>query len=231
MERYAYELMRKTENSWWYRGRTLVASAIWHRYAHRRGDVLDYGAGNGALGEAFKRFGTVYGFEPDTEARSIAQGRGYVEIFADEAHALERSYTTVAFFDVLEHLADDHATLERVRDALLPGGYVLLNVPAYQWLWSVHDVTHHHYRRYSRSQVRKLLKDAGYDAMFVSYWVFFLFPAAMVMRLLGKTGESAVHLPKPLNSLLFLLIEIESVLMRFFPLPFGNSVVAIGRKR
>lgn len=231
MERSAYELMRETEQSWWYRGRTLVASAIWHRYAHAQGDVLDYGAGNGALAKPLAHFGTVYAFEPDTEARATAVKRGYADVFGDVSHALARAYTTVVFFDVLEHLEDDNGTLKRVRDALVPHGFVLLNVPAYQWLWSDHDVTHHHFRRYNRRQVIRLLEGAGFDALFASYWVFALFPAAMIMRLLGKSGESAVHLPPLMNSILFFVIEVECVLMRFFPLPFGNSVVALGRKK
>lgn len=232
MERSAFELMRQAENTWWNRGRSLVATNIFRRFSKPSGDVLDYGAGNGGMAKTLSSVGVlVYAFEPDEEARNIAHPRGYAGVYANESEALARSYGVVAFFDVLEHLEDDKGALQRVSATLNPGGHVIINVPAFQWLWGTHDVTHHHYRRYNRRQVRQLLESAGFDTVFVSHWVFFLFPAAMLVRFSGRTGESAVHVAPWIDQLFFFLIEIETVLMRFFSLPFGTSVIALGKKR
>ena len=54
----------------------------------------------------------------------------------------------VVMTDVLEHLDDPAGALGAVRARLKPGGALLMTVPATPWLWSAHDVTHHHRRRY-----------------------------------------------------------------------------------
>ena len=52
--------------------------------------------------------------------------------------------------DVLEHIEDDAGALAAARDALAPGGRLLLTVPAMPCLWSRHDEANCHFRRYTR---------------------------------------------------------------------------------
>ena len=46
------------------------------------------------------------------------------------------------------------AALIELRRVCRPGGWLLVTVPAYQALWSRHDVANHHFRRYSRPRLR-----------------------------------------------------------------------------
>ena len=52
--------------------------------------------------------------------------------------------------DVIEHIDDDLRALRELHRVVRPGGTLLVTVPAYQWLWSEHDVINHHKRRYTR---------------------------------------------------------------------------------
>lgn len=228
MDQRAFSLLRAMERSWWYRGRAHIVSILLSKEATSRGDVLDYGAGNGGMHDTLKKFGDVYGFEPDEGARIVARDRGYRDVFEHESRALERIYSRVILCDVLEHIEDDLGALGRIRNALQPGGRVIINVPAYQWLWGPHDVTHHHFRRYNRQGLIRVLSEAGFRVEYAGYWNATLFPAAALMRLIGKTGEGAFTLPQFLNNVLFAVIRIEANCLRFFPLPFGLSVVAVG---
>lgn len=231
MERHAYELLSGMERSWWYRGRALVVAWALRRFVVGKGKVLDYGAGSGGMRTALSEFGEVFAFEPDEEARKEASQRGYAKVIENDSDIAKVVYDVAAFCDVLEHVQDDVGTLVRIKRTLAPGGHVVITVPAYQWMWSAHDVTHHHFRRYTRTQVRELLEKAGFEVRFASYWNAMLFPLAVLMRLLGKSGEGSLGLPGVINETLLALIGIEARMTRIVPLPFGLSVVAVGRKR
>ena len=58
------------------------------------------------------------------------------------------SFELVVMTDVLEHLDRDEETLTVLRQRLKPGGWLLATVPAFPFLWSAHDATHRHQRRY-----------------------------------------------------------------------------------
>lgn len=232
MERRAFELLSKMEASWWYRGRAYLVTRLGRAFLKPYGKVLDYGAGSGGMRAALAVFGNdIIGFEPDREAREEARVRGYSALYASEEEALASTFDVAVFCDVLEHIKDDHGTLARVVGSLNQNGVVIITVPAFQSLWSIHDVNHHHFRRYSRREVIRLLEGAGLTLVYASYWNATLFPVAALMRIVGRSGESSLGLPRFLNDVLLAIIRIEVALMRFIRLPFGTGLIAIGIKR
>jgi Methyltransferase domain len=64
----------------------------------------------------------------------------------------------ILLLDVLEHVSDDVDFVRAVvADSLDEGGWVLVTVPAYQWLFTTHDDALHHLRRYSPARCRSVL--------------------------------------------------------------------------
>ena len=63
-------------------------------------------------------------------------------------------------------------------------GKIVLTVPAYQWLWSHHDVVNHHYRRYSQKTLQKVVSDAGLTVTYISYFNTWLMPIIASIRLI-----------------------------------------------
>jgi hypothetical protein len=133
-------------------------------------------------------------------------------------------------FDVLEHMKDDYGFLARLRGSLTPEGRIIITVPAFPFLWSIHDELNHHYRRYTNRSLTQVLLRAGYRLEFMSYWNALLFLPAAVLRLAGRTGESALDGPIALNEFLLAIIRAETFMMRRTSLPFGTSLVAVARK-
>jgi len=233
MERKTLELIHGAEDSWWYQGRTAVITSILRRL-HVRGEegILDFGAGYGAMREPLSAFGPdVYAFEPDGPASVESRKRGYTKVFETADEALSRRYGLVGLFDVVEHIEDDRAFLSRLRSSVDEGGHVAITVPAYQWLWSVHDVNNHHFRRYTKRRLVTLLQDVGYEIDYAGYWNAVLLLPAAILRVLGMTGESALSGRGFIDALFLAIIRAEALFARFIPLPFGVSVIVVAHPR
>ena len=227
MERHQFTLLHDIEDSWWYRGRAAVIAGILQRLP-RAARALDFGAGFGGMFSTLSRFSArVDAFEPDPLASTGLRRRGYTQAYPTTEAALAEHYDLIGLFDVIEHIERDVDFLTQLKNSLTGQGSLVLTVPAYPWLWGPLDVASHHFRRYTKSSLRKAVEAAGYQVEFVSYWNFFLFPAAATIRLLGSVGEAGLGLPGPLNALFLGLVRLEAFLMRLFPLPFGLSLIML----
>jgi SAM-dependent methyltransferase len=231
MERVAFNLLRNMERSWWYRARTVAVSRALLRSQKKAEHVLDFGAGWGGMHDAISKEGVqVYAFEPDSLAREECEKRGYAAVYATETEAFSQTYDAIYLLDVLEHIEDDRAFLARARNALNPGGVLVISVPAFQFLWSVHDVEHQHFRRYTTALLRERFSEAGYMTRFTSYWNMLLFIPAVLARKLGKSGESSLSLPPVIDAVFFFVVWLETLLMYGIPLPFGTGIVAVAER-
>ena len=125
--------------------------------------------------------------------------------------------------------------------ALHPGGLLVLNLPAYDWLYSEHDVAIHTAERYTARRVSQLLDSIGLDVEWLSYRLCGLFPLVVASRLpslvRARPGDaearSALHRESgaALNQILYGVLRAENALIvRGIRLPFGSSVFAVGRK-
>lgn len=233
--------MRQAEDShWWYVGmRAIVDSLLSTVLPDRKLTVLDAGCGTGANLVHLGARGQVVGLDVATEALSFCRLRGSDNLTRGSIQTLpfrENSFDLVVSFDVLYHRAvtDDVVALREFRRVLRPGGAVLLRLPAFHWLRSAHDQVIHTRHRYTASEVRERLTEAGLAIDRLTYVNFLLFPAAVSSRLLARqSGEARSDLGPVsplLNRALGMALRLESRLVRRFNLPWGLSVMALARK-
>lgn len=69
---------------------------------------------------------------------------------------------TIVCANVLEHLADDALALAHMRAILVPGGRLLLLVPAHPVLYGTMDAADEHHRRYTRRGLAGTITQAGF---------------------------------------------------------------------
>jgi SAM-dependent methyltransferase len=231
-----YEL---EDRYWWFVARReLALQFLTDELTKRNATLLDVGCGTGKGQESFGKFGTVYGVDFSQDGLEFCASRGLTKIARADAQQLpikSDSFDAVVTLDTIEHIPDDHAAMKEIMRVLKPGGLVLINVPAYQWLWGPHDVALMHQRRYNRTRVRKLLEDSGLRVERVSYHIFLLFPLVLLSRLLGKLrrGTPEARLPNVSafgGVILQKIQQLEAKMIRKFDLPWGSSVVAIAYK-
>ena len=241
MEPAAYRKMAETEDRhWWFCGRRAVASAVIDSLGLPANiSVLEIGAGTGGNIPMLSRYGAVTAVEMDDSARYIAAEKTDMEFLAghlpDGLPKFDRKFDLICMFDVLEHVEKDHAALEAIAGLLAPGGRLVLTVPAHQWLWSHHDEVLHHFRRYSRSGLADVLRDAGYEIQRLTFTNSALFPAAAAARFLdrglSKDKEAASSgsdiPPKFANAVMKELFRSERHLLGRFDLPMGLGLLAV----
>ena len=148
------------------------------------------------------------------------------------------AFDLILMTDVLEHLDDDAAALKALRARLKPGGWLLMTVPAMPWLWSGHDLAHHHRRRYCAADLRPIAQAAGLDVLYLGYFNFILFPAVAAVRLAQRlrprdqNGAASAYTTMPprfVNALLTRVFSSERRLLDVIRAPFGVSLLMLAR--
>ena len=241
MERKVYEQMAELDQRhWWFTARRRILAELIRRVVRPPANarILELGSGTGHNLAMLGRFGAVEGAELDDGARAIAEqrlGRSLARVeLPDLSGFTDATYDLIALLDVLEHVVDDAATLTAIRAKLKPGGALMLTVPANPWMWSAHDVAHHHHRRYRKAEIAALARQAGYDIALLSPFNSLLFPAIAAVRAIGRLRGSDssddVLPPRPVNALFDRLFGLEAGLIGRLPMPFGVSLVAVLRR-
>jgi SAM-dependent methyltransferase len=230
---------RAEDRHWWYCGRRRVLDVVLGGLGLPAGArVLDAGCGSGRNMVELQSFGEVTGIELSTPSVEAARARGVGEVV--EGSVLEMPFADGSFelavsLDVIEHLEDDLGALRELRRVVAPGGRLLVTVPAYQWLWSRHDVVNHHYRRYSRGTLVRAAEDAGWRCERTTHFNSLLLPLAAGMRALEPLdrGDKGASLdlwipPGPLNWGLRQPMQLEAGLIgRGVRIPAGLSLLAL----
>jgi 2-polyprenyl-3-methyl-5-hydroxy-6-metoxy-1,4-benzoquinol methylase len=238
MERAVYDRMAEIdEDHWWFTSRRKIIDRVIRSQVSPPGDarILEVGCGTGSNLNLLQRFGRVEAIEPDDAARKLARLRGGVEVMdgmlPDGVKLDDFAYDLIVMLDVLEHIPDDRSALEALRSKLRAGGRILLTVPAVPWLWSAHDVAHHHERRYTGNSLSKVVRASGYRICYRSYFNTVLFPLIAMARCVGKLsgregGDDAMP-PAVLNTILGALFSAESAWVGRYSLPIGVSLVLV----
>jgi SAM-dependent methyltransferase len=242
MERTVYHRLDQLEGQhWWFCARRKILTSVLKQFAPKQANlrVLEAGCGTGGNLKMLSAFGKLDAFELDDEAREIAKGKLPMDIksgmLPDQIPYAPGKFDVVVAFDVIEHVDQDLESLASLGRQLAPGGRLVMTVPALPWLWSKHDETHHHFRRYTSKQLNETLIKAGLKPVKISYFNTLLFPLIAGLRLVRKafgiTESADDAMPsKPMNGLLKAIFGLESNWVGKISMPFGVSLLAVAER-
>ena len=237
--------MYRVEGShWWYLGMETISRCILIRHlgSGENYKILDAGCGTGAaMLNLLSSFGQVVGLDLSPTALSFCRARGAEHLTRGSVSNLpfiSNSFDLVASFDVLyaRTVPNVQAALREQARVLDSGGYMLIRLPAYNWLRGRHDDAVWTSRRFTRQEVVKLLEEAGLKVQHATYANTFLFPLALVKRLVERIFPAAAFPrdmnipPRLLNRVLTAILRLEAPLAARHSLPFGLSVFALAQK-
>ncbi len=242
MKPHIYTQMAAMETShWWFVSRRRILTEVLTTYADlpSKCHILEVGCGSGGNLSMLSEFGQVSAVEPNDDARELASQKGDFEIRRGSLpHDIPfdpQTFDLISALDILEHVPDDLNSLLSLRNFLRPKGWLLITVPAFSFLWSTHDDDHHHKRRYNKTQLQRIVQEAGFSRVIVTYFNTLLFPLAVSIRLMKKIlGLNELNeqmtLPAPMNELLTCLFSSERHFIRNWPLPVGLSLLLLARR-
>jgi len=244
VEAHLYEAMLAAEDHhWWFKGTHDLVVHFVQKESLRRDEtiqILDAGCGTGRLCQLLAPLGSVTGCDshPFAVKETLSRGVSNVRVvdLCDGGFA-EQEFDVITLIDVISHqrITDDSALMKDLHRALRNGGLLVVQVAALEWLRGSHDEAAHIRHRYLRHEVAHLLTAAGFCIEFSSYRLpGLLLPIFIWRRLFGQSiADSDLDLPCPvwLNWLLDQLVRMENRLLCLgMELPFGSSLVALGRK-
>ena len=231
--RYGERYRDLYERHWWWRARTEFIVESIRRLSPPRGDILDIGCGDGLFFDRLSEFGEVEGIEPCAELVNPGnphRQRIYISPF-DQAFQPGKQYSLILMLDVLEHLDNPAAALRQIAALLRPGGWFVATVPAFNALWTNHDVLNHHRTRYTKSSFRNLIHDTGLrirDARYLYHWTFPLKLAVRVSeRLFPREPQPPGIPPRLLNEFFYRFSRVEQKTVSLLPIPFGSSLFVV----
>jgi SAM-dependent methyltransferase len=238
-------IARLEETHWWYTGMAAVAAGWLRRLPApldrpRTRSILDAGCGTGGALGWLAEFGCPAGVDIHPRALRLAAAKGRRQLAQASIEWLPfpaNSFDLLTSLEVLYHLqvADDVQALREFARVLRPGGWLLLRLPAHEWLRRAHDRVVHTRHRYTRAEVRHKLQAASLRPVRVTYANSLMLGPALAWRLAHGQREEApasdVRLPpRPINYLLAALLRAEGRWLAHFDLPLGMSVLALARK-
>ncbi|MCX7619511.1 MAG: methyltransferase domain-containing protein [Acidimicrobiales bacterium] len=229
---------------WWYRGRRDWLAQELGPYLTSGAVAVDVGCGTAESVETLRSLGAaaVVGTDVSLQALGHARRRDpappVLEAAAENLPFANGVADVVTSMDVIEHLDDDVVALREYRRVLRPGGILFVTVPAYQFLWSAHDVRAAHRRRYRSQQLRRSVEAAGFVVERIGYYYSFLVPPAVLLRrtplrrLVKDTDEETSAAHPGMDRLLYLLASAERCWVRRTGIrpPFGLSILCLASK-
>ncbi len=232
-------LMEADSDHWWFRSKAaLVATALQRvdRVAGDTGWLVDVGAGAGGvtalLGWDPERLLVIEGNESLVRKARSSHGLDGVRADVTLLPLSKEACSVLCLLDVIEHLDDPVPALMEAARALKPGGTLVVNVPAHQWLWSAADETLGHARRYTRSALRQDLAAAGFEPLLLTHVFSWLVPAVWLKRRVTSrdTAELGLDQTSPwLDRIAMVFTRVERALLGRVTLPFGTSVLCIAQ--
>lgn len=213
-----------------------MSQAVWYNSwllgkfkKHLGKKILEVGCGIGNFSETISEFGKVWSIDIETEyvkKKKKTSHIGFGNIEAGKYFFKKQKFDSIVCLNVLEHIKDDQQALKNIYDLLNNNGYLILLVPAHQFLYGEIDKSISHYRRYSSNKLQMKIKEVGFSV--ISHrqlnilgalgWFF----AGRVLRE-KVVGENKISI---FNKVAPFLLPIEDIIEP----PFGISLLIIAQK-
>lgn len=217
---------------WYYQTKLFVLRWVLRRFAPDIQRLVDVGSGSGFLASELVNFDSgqrALCIDPNYPRESVEHD-GALRFVQHATQADLVDSDTFLFIDVLEHVDDDLGLLQQYLASARRGSTVVITVPAFQSMWSAHDVYLEHLRRYRMSGLVAVVERAGLTIVHRRYLFASIFPAAWVVRWFRRTRSAASDLqpvPSVVNGLLRVVLNAEHRLG--WNKLFGLSILVVAK--
>ncbi len=244
MEKSEYKTLYEIENEhWWH----IALHDLVEHYIAQKGSglkIFDAGCGTGGLMQTLEKYGVVEGIDGSDEAIDFCMKRGLKKVRLLDLNAWKSEpdhYDAIICMDVLCHesIKDDLQMIKNFHAGLKPGGKLILNLPAFNYLMRDHDIVVKTVRRYRKKNFLDKIEHIGFSFEKVSYRLPLLFVILLVLKCCRffsppkKKAESDLkNMPPLINRMLLNANLFENWMIKNnVSFPFGSSLFIAARKK
>lgn len=199
---------------WYYRAKLFPIERALRRYVPEFSSLIDVGAGSGFFAKSI--------IQSSPGASAICVDPNYPEDVLGVYEQIQFCRTAsgetadvLLFIDVLEHVEDDLELLRSYTDTAVDGCLVIVSVPAFMSLWSVHDDFLLHFRRYRLGQLQSLMGEAKLTVLDAHYLFASIFPVVWFVRRFKQNKNSTSDMRDNSKLMTWILVKILSFEHRF----------------
>ncbi len=232
------ELISVEQTYWWHIAKRELFLELLKRECPPPACILEGGMGSGNNLLVLKQYGyKVSGLDQMQESVDRCRSFGITEV---QVQDLQQSWTIengkydlVVLLDVIEHCQNPVQVLHHAKQALRPGGKIIITVPAIPFLIGPWDRALGHHRRYTIDLLKKNAAGANLRLTWHSHWNSFSLLPAFMIRIIEKycnTSSSNIEflrLPNFINEILIQLAKVERKIIQKTPIPFGLSLIGV----
>ncbi|MFC1667572.1 class I SAM-dependent methyltransferase [Candidatus Omnitrophota bacterium] len=240
MENEIFHKMFEVDRShWWFNGQRSWLKRFYSKFRGQKKKWLDVGCGVGDILMALKDDFVVFGIDANNLALLYSKKRDIPNLIKGDALSLpfkDESFDFVSLLGVMYHrnVKDDRFCLRECVRVCKKNGILFFSEPVVS-LKGSHDIKEHTARRYSLKILKQLILDEGLKIERISYFNFFGFLPMFLIRKLQrfKKNKEEHDLEKPhrlINLLMSFLITLESIYVRYLPLPLGTTVICVAKR-
>ena len=233
-------MFEREQTYWWYVGlHTLVYDMLCHQKISKNASILDAGCGTGGLIDFLnqKSYKNLNGFDFSEDAINFCHQRGYKNCFRQDLNTWkpEKKYDVIISCDVLYHknIINDKKIISKFKEALNPGGILILNLPAFELLKREHDIVVETKKRYTIKTLKEITKNLELKPILINYRLPLLFVVILFSKLLTfflkKRGQSDLDSISNFtnNTLLKMNLIENKIICKKIAIPFGSSIFSV----
>ncbi len=192
-----------------------------------KGIVAEIGPGNGVVLKRYKEISEkVYLFEPSKNFNQKLKRIKSKKINIINKNFVKKNnfYDTILYLDVLEHIRNDLTELQKAYSSLKKNGCLIINVPAFQHLYSQFDKDIDHERRYSKKDFIKILKKINIKNYKITYFDSLGYILSLLSKIFTKNYKKNFSFKIKLWDT---LIPLSKIMDKFLFNKIGKSLLII----
>ena len=195
-----------------------------------KGKIAEIGPGNGVFLKFYiKNSEKIYLYEPTVAFnKNLKKNRSKkIKIINKKFRLKKNFFDTILYLDVIEHIENDLIEIKNAYKSLRKGGKLIINVPAYQHLYSQFDKDIDHLRRYSKSDFIKILNKLKIYRYQITYFDSIGYMLSLLSKIFVKNYRN--HFAKKIkiwNSLMPISKFFDKILFHCF----GKSLLVVIEK-
>lgn len=233
-------LAKYEEKHFWFKRRRDFIKFFIQKYIPKTKTFIEIGAGTSFIAKDLQKHGyDVSVGDMHINGLKMVKNSNITKLYQFDllSSPFKDEFDFVGMFDVLEHIEDEKHALFNIHQLLKENGYLVLTVPAHEWLWGEYDIIANHKRRYSSSDLAKLLSENGFKIIDSKNFFITLIPALLLRTAIQKKTTSSTQIIdnnlkiNPLvNYLLDFITSIEFQMLKYLPCKIGGSIIVIAQK-